>query len=292
MPAYLFIAPNLLGVALFVAFPMLFALYMSVHDWNGVNAARFIGARNFTDLASDPLFWQSLKVTTIYTLLTVPTTIVVSLGLAMLLHQRIRGLVFFRTCMFIPVVTSALAVSVVWKWIFDYDNGLLNDLLNMVNLPSVPWLGDPAWALVSLAIIGVWKGFGLTTIILLAAIHDVPESLLEAAALDGAGPWSSFRRITLPLIVPAVLFVSVVSFISSFQVFDQVYYITVTNVLGGPENGTMVMNLLIFQRAFLQNRFGAASALAYVLFAIILAVTMLQLRFGRTASSAAAQVEV
>lgn len=291
MPAYLFIAPSFLGVAVFVAFPVLFALYMSFQDWNGVTLPRFIGLRNFADLMSDPLFWQSLKVTAIYTFLTVPTTIVVSLAVAMLLKQRVRGLVFFRTAMFIPVVTSALAVSVIWKWIFDYDNGLLNDLLSMANLPSVPWLGDPAWALISLAIIGVWKGFGLTTIILLAAIQDVPEALLEAAALDGAGPWASFRRITLPMIAPATLFVSIVTFINSFQVFDQVYYITVTSVLGGPDNGTMVLNLLIFQRAFLQNRFGAASALAYVLFAIILLVTLLQLRFARGASNAAAAIE-
>jgi multiple sugar transport system permease protein len=261
---------------------------MSVQDWNGITPPRFVGLGNFRDIVTDPLFWRTLQNTIVYTLLTVPTGVIFSLAVATLLHQRVRGLALFRTAMFIPVVTSALAVAVIWKWIFDYDNGLINDVLSLLNLNQVPWLGDPMWAMIGLAIMGVWQGFGLTAVILLAALQGVPTTLLEAAAIDGAGAWRRFWSITLPLIAPAMLFVTITSFIASFQVFAQVYYMTG----GGPNYGTYVMNFLIYQRAFQQNRFGSASALAYILFAIIFVVTMVQLRLGRGVSNAAAEVEV
>jgi multiple sugar transport system permease protein len=288
LPAYLFLAPNFLGVLVFIAFPVFFALYMSFQDWNGVTPPRFVGLGNFHELFSDPIVWRTLKNTAVYTLLTVPTGVVFSLGVAVLLHQRVRGLALFRSAMFIPVVTSALAVAVIWKWIFDYDNGLINDVLSLLNLNQIPWLGDPTWAMIGLAIMGVWQGFGLTAVILLAALQGVPTSLLEAAAIDGAGAWRRFWSITLPLIAPAMLFVTITSFIASFQVFAQVYYMTA----GGPNYGTYVMNFLVYQRAFQQNRFGSASALAYILFAIIFVVTMVQLRLGRGVSNAAAEFEV
>jgi multiple sugar transport system permease protein len=288
LPAYLFIAPNFLGVLVFIAFPVFFALYMSFQDWNGVTPPRFVGLGNFHEIFTDPIVWRTLKNTAIYTLLTVPTGVVFSLGVAVLLHQRVRGLALFRSAMFIPVVTSALAVAVIWKWIFDYDNGLINDVLSLLNLNQIPWLGDPMWAMIGLAIMGMWQGFGLTAVILLAALQSVPTTLLEAAAIDGAGAWRRFWSITLPLIAPAMLFVTITSFIASFQVFAQVYYMTG----GGPNYGTYVMNFLIYQRAFQQNRFGSASALAYILFAIIFVVTMVQLRLGRGVTNAAAEVEV
>jgi multiple sugar transport system permease protein len=261
---------------------------MSFQDWNGVTPPRFVGLGNFHDLFTDPIVWRTLKNTAVYTLLTVPTGVVVSLGVAVLLQQRVRGLALFRTAMFIPVVTSALAVAVIWKWIFDYDNGLINDVLSLLNLNQIPWLGDPIWAMIGLAIMGVWQGFGLTAVILLAALQGVPTTLLEAAAIDGAGAWRRFWSITLPLIAPAMLFVTITSFIASFQVFAQVYYMTG----GGPNYGTYVMNFLIYQRAFQQNRFGSASALAYILFAIIFVVTMVQLRLGRGVTNAASDFEV
>lgn len=287
-PAYLFIAPNFLGVLVFIVFPVFFALYMSFQDWNGVTPPRFIGLGNFGDVFSDSLFWLSLRNTAIYTVLTVPTGVAFSLGVAALLHQRVRGLSIFRTAMFIPVVTSALAAAVVWKWIFDYNNGLINDVLSLLNFNQIPWLADPTWALIGLAIFGVWQGFGLTAIILLAALQGVPESLLEAASLDGAGAWRRFWSITLPLIAPAMLFVTITSFITAFQLFAQVYYMTG----GGPGTSTYVMNLLIYRRAFVENRFGSASALAYILFAIIFVVTMIQLRVSRGVSNAASEFEV
>lgn len=286
-PAYAFILPNFAGVLVFIVFPVFFALYMSLQNWDGVTAPQFVGLNNFRDIFSDNIFWQSLRNTLVYTLLTVPPGIALSLGVASLLNQGVRGLSIFRAAMFVPVVTSALAVAVVWKWIFDYDNGIINDILSLLNINQVPWLSDPFWAMISLGIIGVWQNFGLTTIILLAAIQTVPPSLLEAAAIDGAGAWRRLRSVTLPLIVPAILFVSITGFIASFQVFAQVYYMT----SGGPDYGTTVMNLLIFQRAFEQNRFGNASALAYILFGIIFAVTMVQLRVGRSSSNAASEFD-
>ena len=286
-PAYVFILPNFLGVTIFLLFPVLFALYMSLQNWDGVTTPQVIGLNNFRDIFADQIFWRALKNTVVYTLLTVPTGIVLSLAVAALLNQRVRGLTIFRAAMFVPVVTSALAVAVVWKWIFDYNNGLINDVLSMIGFNQIPWLSDPAWAMIGLAVIGVWQGFGLTTVILLAALQNVPASLLEAASIDGAGAWRRFRSITLPLIVPAILFVSITSFIASFQVFAQAYYMT----NGGPDYGTTVLNLLIFQRAFQQNRFGEASALAYILFAIIFVVTIVQLRVSRDATNAASEFE-
>lgn len=285
--AYLFILPNYLGVLLFLAFPVVLALAMSLLRWDGVSKPAFIGLGNFADLLHDGVFWLSVRNTIVYTLLTVPTGVVISLGVASLLNQRVRGLVVFRTAMFIPVVTSALAVAVIWKWIFDYQNGLVNDLLSAVHLPIVPWLSDPAWAMIGLAIIGVWQNFGLTSIILLAALQNVPQELLEAASIDGAGGWNRFWGVSVPLISPAILFVSVTSFIATFQMFAQAYYMTG----GGPDYGTTVMTLLIYQRAFQQTRFGEASALAYILFAIIFVITMAQLRISRGAVRAASEFD-
>ncbi|MBO0743974.1 MAG: sugar ABC transporter permease [Candidatus Dormibacteraeota bacterium] len=286
-PSYLFILPNYLGVLVFLVFPVLFAFYLSFQSWNGLTRPVFVGLQNFEGLLRDSVFWLTLRNTAVYTLLTVPTGVLISLGVAALLNQRVRGLTVFRTAMFIPVVTSALAVAVIWKWIFDYQNGLVNDLLTLLHVPQVPWLSDPFWAMIGVAIIGVWQNFGLTSIILLAALQQVPSQLLEAASIDGAGPWRRFRAITVPLITPAIVFVSITSFISSFQVFAQVYYMT----NGGPNYGTTVMTLLIFQRAFQQNRFGEASALAYILFAIIFLVTMAQLRLSRGAVNSASEFE-
>jgi multiple sugar transport system permease protein len=287
LPAYLFLLPNFLGVLVFIAFPVFFALYMSLQNWDGVSAPRFVGLGNFHDLFTDSVFWIAVRNTFVYTLITVPGGTALGLAAAVLLYQRVRGLSIFRAAMFVPVVTSWLAIAVIWKWIFDYDNGLINDVLSLLNLDQIPWLTDPTWALIGLSIIGIWQGFGLTAVILLAALEALPDSLLEAAAIDGAGAWSRFWFVRLPLIAPALLFVSINSFIGSFQVFAQVYYMT----NGGPNYGTTVMNFLVYQRAFTQNRFGAAAALAYVLFAIIFMVTFLQLRLSRGLVNAAADVE-
>src|ERR1035437_8423975 len=161
LPAYLFLLPNFLGVLVFIAFPVIFALYMSLTTWGGLTAPQFVRLRNFHDLIDDQVFWLGVRNTFIYTIITVPGGTALGLAAAVLLYQRVRGLSVFRAAMFVPVVTSALAVAVIWKWIFDYDNGLINDVLSLLNFNQIPWLSDPAWALISLAIIGIWQGFGL-----------------------------------------------------------------------------------------------------------------------------------
>ncbi|GLV53385.1 sugar ABC transporter permease [Dictyobacter sp. S3.2.2.5] len=286
--AYLFITPSFLGVLIFIAFPVLFALYMSLQQWDGLTAPQFIGLDNYISLFKDPIFWVTFRNTIVYTIVTVPIGTLISMGVAQLLNQRVLGLAFFRTIMFIPVVTSGLAIAVIWKWIYDYDNGLINDTLTLLHLPQVPWLSDPTWALIALCIIGIWQGFGFTTILILAAIQNVPDSLQEASAIDGASAWRRFWQITVPLIIPTLLFVTIISFVGSFQVFTQIYYLT----NGGPDYGTSVLTFLVFQRAFVQNRFGEAAALSYVMFAIIFAVTMLQMRLSRNSVNAAAEFEV
>ena len=285
--AYLFILPSFLGVLIFIVFPVLFALYMSFQNWDGISAPVFVGIANYLDFLKDPLFWIAMRNTCIYTLVTMPIGVILSMGIALLLNQKVRGLAFFRTAMFIPVVTSGLAIAVIWKWIYDYDNGLINDVLSLLHLGQIPWLSNPAWALTGMCIIGIWQGFGFTSIILLAALQNIPESLQEAAAIDGANSLQRFGRVTLPLLAPSLLFVSIISFVGSFQVFTQVYYITG----GGPDYGTTVLNYLVFQRAFNESRFGSAAALSYVLFAIIFLATLIQLRISRNAVNAASEFD-
>ncbi len=294
LAAYLFIAPGFLGVLVFIAFPVFFALYLSFQSWDGVNASQFVGLTNFITIFKDSIFWISLRNTLVYTLITVPIIVLLSLGVAQLLNQRVFGMKFFRTAMLIPVVTSALAIAVIWKWIFDYNNGLINDTLAIFHIAPIAWLGDPLWILIAVCIIGIWQGFGLTTIFLLAAIQNVPESLLEAAAIDGATGWRRFWRVTVPLISPTLLFVTIISFVASFQVFTQIYYLvsgTANAGTGGPDYGGSVLTFLVFQRAFVQNRFGEAAALSYIMFAIIFAVTLLQMRISRNSVNAASEFE-
>ncbi len=287
LAAYLFITPSFIGVLVFLAFPVFFALYLSLQQWDGVTAPQFVGLTNFVSIFQDPIFWITLRNTLVYTVITVPIGILLSLGVAQLLNQRVIGLSFFRTAMFVPVVTSALAVAVIWKWIYDYNNGLINDTLAGLHIAQIPWLSDPVWAMIALCIMGIWQGFGLTTILLLAAIQNVPESLLEAASIDGATGWRRFWRITMPLISPTMLFVSITSFVVTIQLFAQVYYLT----NGGPDYGTSTLYFLVYQRAFVQNRFGEAAAISYIMFAIIFAVTMLQMRISRNAVNAASEFE-
>ncbi len=281
---YLFILPNLIGVLLFLAFPVVFAFYMSFHEWELLTPPEYIGLKNYRDLfTNDPLFWTSLRNSAYYTLLTVPTTIVLGLGLAVAMNQAIRGITFFRGAMYVPVLTSSVAVAFIWQWIFNTDLGLLNALLSFFGIPSVGWLTDPNWAMISLAIMSVWKNLGYYAVILFAALQGVPRVLYEAAALDGAGAWRRFLNITVPMIGPALLFVTVISLIGSFQVFDQVYLVTGN---GGPGTSTYVYNLHLYNNAFDFFNMGYASAMAYILFAILFVITWVQLRFWRSASSA------
>jgi multiple sugar transport system permease protein len=279
----LFVAPNLAAVALFTLFPLGFSLYMSVQDWDLFSPAKFVGLRNFADLFTvDPLFAIAIRNTVLFTVGTVVPTIVVSLVVAGLLNRKISGIAFFRTVVFLPLAVSTVVMAVVWQFVFNTDNGLLNIMLGWIGVRPVPWLVEPHWAMVALCIVSVWRSVPFATVVFLAAMQGVPDSLHEAARLDGAGELRRYLFITLPLIRGAVSFVVVISIIHAFQAFDLVYVLTGHN--GGPETGTYVLGIMLYQHAFGFLEFGYASALAWVMFAILLLLTVLQLRLVRRRS--------
>jgi multiple sugar transport system permease protein len=276
----MFVAPNMAAVAIFMLFPLGFSLYMSFHDWDLFRPAKFVGFANYRSLFSDdPLFSIALRNTVVYTLGTVVPTVVISLAVAGVLNRKIRGINFFRTIIFLPLAVSSVVMAVVWQFVFNTNNGLLNIMLGWIGIGPVPWLVDPKWALASLCMVSVWRSVPFATVILLAAMQGVPDNLYEAARLDGAGEIRQFVWITVPLIRSALSFVVVISIIHAFQAFDVVYVLTGRN--GGPETATYVLGIMLFQHAFAFLELGYASALAWVMFAILLALTVLQLRLGR-----------
>lgn len=275
-----FVAPNVAAVAVFLLFPLGFSLYLSFHSWDLFSPPRFVGTGNYRRLfADDPLFYIALRNTAVFTLLTLLPTVVISLAVAGLLNRTLPGIGLFRTLAFLPLVASTVAMAVVFRFLFATEDGLVNLGLGWMGLGPVPWLTDPDWALVSLSIVTVWKSVPFATVILLAAMQGVPESLYEAARIDGAGPLRRFRSITLPLIRGALSFVFVITVINTVQAFDQAYALTGGN--GGPETGTYVVGIMLFQNAFRFYEIGYAAALAWVIFALLLVLTLVQLRLAR-----------
>ncbi|MGH2551374.1 MAG: carbohydrate ABC transporter permease [Thermomicrobiales bacterium] len=270
-----FIAPNLLGFIVFFLGPMLYGLYISFTDWDLLNDPKWVGLDNYNTLIHDDLMWKSLKNTFIYCLVTIPGGMAVALSLAMAVKQAARLAVLYRSLMFLPVVTSTIAVALVWKSVLNTDFGLLNWLLEFVGVSPIGWLSDTRWAMISVGLVAIWKNMGYNMVIFLAGLHAVPQHLYEAAAIDGAGAWRRFRNVTLPMISPTLFFVLIVSVIGSFQVFDQVYVLTD----GGPGNSTVVYNYYLYQNAFEFFRMGYASAMAYALFALIFLITVFQVKF-------------
>ncbi|MFI6040468.1 carbohydrate ABC transporter permease [Nocardia sp. NPDC051321] len=274
-----FVAPNVAAVAVFLLFPLGFSLYLSFHSWDLFRPKRYVGLDNYARLfGSDPLFLIALRNSAVFTVLTLVPTVLIGLGIAAALNRKLAGIGLFRTLAFLPLVASTVAMAVVWRFIFTED-GMLNLGLGVVGLGPVPWLTDPDLALVSLSVVTVWKSVPFATVILLAAMQGVPEPLYEAAKIDGAGALRRFSAITLPLIRGPLSFVFVITVINSMQAFDQVYALTGSN--GGPETGTYLLGIMLFQNAFGFYEVGYASALAWVIFAILLVLTVLQLRFAR-----------
>jgi multiple sugar transport system permease protein len=281
----MFVAPNLAAVAVFTLFPLGFSLYMSFQDWDLFSPAKFVGLRNFTDLFTvDPLFAIAIRNTVVFTAGTVVPTILISLAVAGLLNRKVKAIGLFRTVVFLPLAVSTVVMAVVWQFVFNTDNGLLNIMLGWIGVEPIPWLIDPNWAMVALCIVSVWRSVPFATVVFLAAMQGVPDSLHEAARLDGAGELRRYVFITLPLIRGAVSFVVVISIIHAFQAFDLVYVLTGRN--GGPETGTYVLGMMLYQHAFGFLEFGYASALAWVMFAILLVLTVVQLRLVRRRSAA------
>jgi multiple sugar transport system permease protein len=281
---FVFIAPWLIGFLVLTAGPMIASVYLSTTSWTMLTPPSPVGFGNYaTLLTDDPLFIVSLRNTLTYVLFSVPLGLVVALGLALLLDQKVKGMTVFRTAFFLPSITNMVAVAMLWLWIFNPDYGLLNTLLAKCGIAGPLWLQSESWAKPSLILMSLW-GVGGTMMIFLAALQGIPQELHEAASLDGAGPFTRFMHITLPMISPAMLFNLVVGIIGSFQVFTQAYVMTGTaqpGTEGGPNNATLFVVLYLFKKAFQEFRMGYASALAWVLFFMILAATIAQMRMAK-----------
>lgn len=276
--ALLFLAPSLIGFLLFTAFPVVAALLLSIARWDLISAPVIIGLGNYAQAMHDPLFWRVLLNTIYYTVATVPLGIIVSLAFAVALNEPIRGRLGLRAIYFMPVISSTVAVAMVWRWIYNPDFGLLNYLLSLLHLPTPGWLTSTTWAMPAIIIMSVWKDLGYGVVIFLAGLQGIPHHLYDAAAVDGASRWQQFWRITLPLLTPTTFFASVVYGINSFQVFGQVYMMT----QGGPNYATSTMVYYIYMNAFQFFKMGYASALSWILFAFIFAFTLVQMRYQRT----------
>ena len=277
LAAFLFLLPGFAHFLVFILFAVGISLGLSFTRWDLLSSPSFVGLQNFSDLLQDDLFWNALRVTGLYVLLSLPAGIVLALALALAMNQRLPGISLFRTFYFLPVISSMVAVAMVWRWIYDPEYGLLNYLLSLVGISGPDWLGDDRLVMVSLAILSIWKGLGFNMVLFLAGLQGIPESLYEAAALDGAGRWARFRHITWPLLTPTTFFVAVLGVIGSFQVFDQVQLMYPASP--GPPDSARVYTFYLYTKAFQDHAMGYAAAMAWVLFAIIAAITIVQVRF-------------
>ncbi len=276
--AYSFILPNLLGFALFTLVPMVFSLALALMHWDGANEVTWAGLDNFWRLFHDETFRIALFNTFYYVIGTVPLTMVAALGLALLLNQPLRGRNFFRTTFFFPYVASLVAVAVVWNMLFHPAMGPVNQMLVSLGVENPPrWSASIDWAMPTVIMASIWKGMGYYMIIYLAALQGIPSYLYEAAEIDGANAWQKFRYITLPMLTPATFFVSIMLIIASFKVFDLILVMTG----GGPGRATNVLVIHTYNVAFKEFRFGYSSAIALVLFAIVLIITIAQFRMEK-----------
>ncbi len=275
LAGYLFISPWLLGFSIFSAGAIGASAVISFTEWRLFTPAEFIGLTNYRSLFREPLFWQSLKVTCIY-MVTVPLHLVVGLVIALMLNAKIRLMSFFRTLYFLPSVISGVAVALLWVWVFDSTFGIFNVILMEIGIQGPKWLGDKRWVLPALIIMGLW-GLGGPMLIYLAGLQAIPTVFYEAATIDGATRWQKFRYITIPGISPVLFFNLIMGIINTFQVFTTVYIMTG----GGPNNASLFYVLYIYKTAFKWLRMGYASALAWILFGIILTLVFMMFRFSK-----------
>lgn len=271
---YLFIAPNLALFSVFVFFPLLYAVYVSTREWGLIDTPRYVGAENYIRLASDPLFWQSLRNTVVYSLATVPTSLAIGLVLALALNRDLLARSFLRSLYFLPVVISSVATAVIAAWLFNDNYGVINMLLRKAGMAPVPFLSSPRWALLSLVMATLWIRIGFCMVVYLAALQSISPTYYDAAEVDGASRLQQFRHITWPLLRPATFLLLILNVIYSFQVFDLIFVMTG----GGPGFSTTMIVQYIYQAAFVSSEMGYASAMGIVLFAMILGFTLLQWR--------------
>ena len=281
--AWWFVAPALLVIAVFFVVPVLAALALSLTDFDIYALAdsgnlRVVGLRNYAQLLQTPLFWQALGNTLYFVVVGVPLSIGVSFGAALLLHARVaRFQGALRTALFAPVVTTLVAVAVVWRYLFNPNYGLLNYGLARLGIAPIDWLGDPSWAMPAIIVLAVWKNFGYNMVIFLVGLQSIPEPLYEAARIDGASVWRQFRHVTLPTLAPIVTMVNIMTIAGYFQLFAEPYVMT----QGGPLQSTVSVLYFMYEEGFKWWNLGSASAVAFLLFLFIFGITAVQLRLSR-----------
>jgi multiple sugar transport system permease protein len=271
-----FLAPNLIGFLIFTLIAIGMGIGMSFFRWDGANAPVFVGLRNFARMLSDSKFSHSLQVTLLYTAITVPLTIVLSLFIATLLTSNVRLATLFRATYFFPYIASIVAVAIVWQFLYHADQGPINQMLRSIGIADPPrWTSSKDTALYAVAIMNIWRSVGYYMVIFIAGIVGIPPTLYEAGAIDGTNMWQKFRYITLPMLGPTTFFVIIISIINSFQSFTPIFIMTG----GGPGTATQVLVFRIYEEAFVLSGFGYASAMAMILFLMILAFTIFQFRW-------------
>ena len=274
---YLFVAPLIFGLIVFTYGPVLAAFGLSFTKGDYISTPQWIGLDNYTRLLNEDLFWKSLVNTLYYVVGVVPASLFLSLLLAMAMNQKLRGIVFFRTVFFLPTITSTVAISLMWLWIYNPEFGVLNFLLKQIGLRGPAWLSSPTWAMPAVIIMSIWRGLGYNMLIYLAGLQGIPDVFYEAAEIDGAGRFAKFRHITIPLLSPTTFLLLILGMIGAFQVFEYTYVMTG----GGPIYSTLTLVLHIYNNAFRNFEMGYASALAYVLFFILLLLTLIQFRLQK-----------
>jgi multiple sugar transport system permease protein len=274
----LFLLPGLLGLFIFTIVPLLASLVLTLFQWDLLTPPKFVGFANFAQLSQDKAFWSALQHTLGFIAGYLPLVIVLSLGMALALNAPLRGIGMIRTAFFLPVVSSWVAVALLWSWLFNPKFGLINYMLSLVGIAGPGWLFDPNWAMPAIILTSVWKDLGFVLVLFLAGLQAIPHDYYEAASLDGANRWQQFAMITVPLLAPTTFFVTIISLINSFQVFDQVWVMTE----GGPAGATTVLVEQVVKHAFRYGQMGYASAISWVLFAIVFVVTLVQFRLQRT----------
>jgi len=275
----IFLAPSLIGLLLFIVYPIVSSLWLAFQDWNMLSPPEFVGLKNFQELLNDPAFWNAFRYTLTFVVLYIPSVFVIGLGLALLLNKKVRGMMVVRTATFLPVVASWVVVSLIWKWIFNPSYGLVNYGLSLLGITGPAWLFTPQTAVYAMVITSIWKDVGYIALLYLGGLQTISETYYEAAQIDGAGRWRSFRSITLPLLTPTMFFVAITLLINYFQLFEQVWLMPMTG--SAADRQVKVIVTEVVRNAFSYNRMGYASAMSWVLFVLIFFITFVQFRFQK-----------
>lgn len=276
--AFVFLAPWIIGFLAFIAYPLIASIYYSLTDWDLLSPPKWYGLKNFAKMfTKDLLFWKSLRVTFVYALMRIPAGLIVGVGMALVMNSTLlKFKSFFRVMYYAPAVLPSVAISLMWSWLYAPKDGIFNNILGLFGIKGLLWLQSPTLVLPSFLIMAIWALMGKNMLIYLAGLTSIPEQLVESAAIDGAGGWRTFWRITLPLLTPVIFYELVMTMIESFKLFTQAYVMT----QGGPRNESLFYVYYLYQNAFRYYQMGYASALAWMLFVIVLALTLIVFKFS------------